>query len=81
MCGRKDVLIDRDRQYVLTDDAAGQLNLEVCSGGIAVETFVRALSKRERDPFMVEGKSALDRLALRLAKQRSQYSSRITASK
>ena len=81
MCERQEVLIDHDRQYVLTADAAGQLYLAVCSGGIAVETVVLALSKSERDQFMVEGKRALDRLALRLAKQRSHYSSRIMDSK
>jgi hypothetical protein len=65
---RKELLADRDRMYVLTEDAIGQLYLEVVVGGIAMYTVDVALSKEEAAAYIDGGKAELDNLAYKICK-------------
>ncbi len=70
-------MIDRDLMYALTEDRCGQLFLEVLCGGFAMENVVLPLSQEERAAYESAGKTVLDDLARRVAKDRRRFASRI----
>lgn len=73
MTERQELLVDRDRMYALTRDGAGDLYLEVVSGGIAMENVVVKLNDYEAGQYVKDGKPFLDRLALDIARNREKY--------
>jgi hypothetical protein len=75
---RKELLIDRDKMYALTQDSAGQLFIEVVVGGFAMENLVIALSKEEEAAYATGGKRELDDLAYKISKEPEVYRSRAT---
>ncbi len=77
MEARRELLVNRDLMYALTEDRPGQLFLEVLCGGFAMENVILPLSQEERDAYAKVGKEVLDDLARRVAKERRRFSDRI----
>jgi hypothetical protein len=73
---RKEIIVDRDKMYALTEDASGQLFLEVVVGGFAMENMVIPLSAEERSAYQTNGKSKLDDLAYEICKEPENFRGR-----
>ncbi len=78
MSGRRELLVDQDRMYALTQDDDGHLYLEVVVGDIAWENLVVPLSAEESRSYSEQGKSFLDDLAIRVTKTPSAFRDRAT---
>jgi hypothetical protein len=77
---REQILIDRERWYLLSKDREGNLYLEVVVGGFAMEEVVLPLSLEETAAYEKSGKNYLDILALRVNKWRERISKGLSSS-
>ncbi len=74
---RKEVLVDRDRMYALTEDASGKLFIEVVVGGFAMENLVIPLTADEQLCYRSNGKPVLDDLAYNICKEPEKFRTRV----
>ncbi|QIF03622.1 hypothetical protein [Roseimicrobium sp. ORNL1] len=73
---RKQLLIDHGRMYLLSQDEAGQLFLEVMVGGLGMMNYVIPLTEEEVAKYRANGKEELDLIALKVCKDWGDYRSR-----
>ena len=73
----KEILRDSERMYSLICTDAGDLYIEVVTGGFAMDICKMFLTAEEIRQFEEEGKDYLDDLAYRVSRQENAYKFRL----
>lgn len=76
MSSSRKLLVDQEKMFSLTEEE-GEIFLNVVCGGFAMERLSMKMRPEEIEAYDKEGKSFLDRLALKICKQRSDYADRL----